>query len=41
MDIQSLPIGEEEAKEQKAIRQGLKDILDGNKQFPVSVKEQE
>jgi hypothetical protein len=39
MDVQSLPIGEEEAKEQRDIRKGIKDLLDGNKELPVVLKE--
>lgn len=41
MDVQSFPFSDEEAKEQKEIRQALKAILDGNNKFPVSVSNKE
>lgn len=37
MDVQSFPFSDEEAQEQKEIRQALKAILDGSNEFPVSV----
>lgn len=40
MDVESFPIGEEEAAEQKAIRRGIKELLDGNKEFPVVLKKE-
>lgn len=39
MDIKSFPIGEEEAKEQKEIRKGIQELLNGDRDFPVSVKD--
>ncbi len=39
MDIKSFPIGEEEAKEQKEIRKSIKELLDGDRELPVSVKD--
>ena len=38
MDVTSFPISENEVKEQKELRQGIIDLLDGKRELPVSVK---
>lgn len=39
MDVKSFPISEEEAKEQKEIRKSIQELLNGDRDFPVSVKD--
>jgi len=39
MDVQSFQIGEEEAKEQREIRKSIQELLNGDRDFPVSVKD--
>lgn len=41
MDVTSFPIGEEEAKEQKEIRQGIKELIEGKRELPINIKSQE
>jgi hypothetical protein len=38
MDVTSFPISEDEVKEQKELRQGIKELIDGERELPVSVK---
>lgn len=39
MDVKSFQIGEEEAKEQREIRKSIQELLNGDRDFPVSVKD--
>ena len=39
MDIQSFPTSEEDAKEQKELRNGIQELLDGKRKLPVSMQE--
>jgi len=41
MGVTSFPIGEEEAKEQKEIRQGIKELIEGKRELPINIKSQE
>jgi len=41
MDVESFPISEEDVNEQKELRKGIQELLDGDREFPVSVKKKE
>jgi len=41
MDVQSFPVSEEDAKEQKELRKGIQELLDGSRELPVSVKDKD
>ena len=38
MDVTSFPISEDEVKEQKELRQGIKEFIEGKRELPVSIK---
>ena len=39
MDVTSFPVSEEALKEQKALRQGLRELMDGKRKLGVSVSD--